>query len=157
MLFNCKGRKNIVYSPSKQKNNYLCITMSSVRLDKFLWSIRLFKTRSDAADAARNNRVLINDAYAKPSREVKIGDRLSVRKGLVTYSYIVKELLSSRVGAKLVADYVTETTPQSELDKLNQPRETIFVQRDRGTGRPTKRDRREIDELIESMQEGATL
>ncbi|MFR9652176.1 MAG: S4 domain-containing protein [Rikenellaceae bacterium] len=127
--------------------------MSSVRLDKYLWSIRLFKTRSDAADAARNNRVLINDAYAKPSREVKIGDHLSVRKGLVTYSYIVKELLSSRVGAKLVADYIIDTTPQSELDKLNQPRETIFVQRDRGTGRPTKRDRREIDELIESMQE----
>lgn len=127
--------------------------MSSVRLDKFLWSIRLFKTRSDAADAARNNRVLINDAYAKPSREVKIGDRLSVRKGLITYSYIVKELLSSRVGAKLVADYIIDTTPQSEIDKLNQPRETIFVQRDRGTGRPTKRDRREIDELIESMQE----
>ncbi len=127
--------------------------MSSVRLDKYLWSIRLFKTRSDAADAIRNNRVLINDAYAKPSREVKIGDHLSVRKGLVVYSYIVKELLSSRVGAKLVADYIIDTTPQSELDKLNQPRETIFVQRDRGTGRPTKRDRREIDELIESMQE----
>ena len=67
-----------------------------VRLDKYLWAVRIFKTRSDAADAVRNNRVLVNDAYAKPSREVKVGDRISVKRTLVTYSYLVKDLVSDR-------------------------------------------------------------
>ncbi len=125
--------------------------MSEVRLDKYLWAVRIFKTRSDAADAARNNRVLINDAYSKPSREVKVGDVITVKKMPVIYTFRVKELVSSRLGAKLVPDYCQNITPQAELDKLLTPRETIFIARDRGTGRPTKRDRREIDDLMEDM------
>ncbi len=125
--------------------------MQDVRLDKYLWAVRIFKTRSDAADAIRNNRVLVNDAYAKPSREVKTGDRLTVKKNNIQYSYQVIELVSSRQGAKNVAPYCIDTTPQSELNKLNRPKETIFVTRDPGTGRPTKRDRRELDNLYEEL------
>ena len=125
--------------------------MSEVRLDKYLWAVRVFKTRSDAADAIRNNRVLVNNAYAKPSREVQVGDIISVKKMPVTYSYKVLELVCSRQGAKLVPQYCLNITPQEELDKLSTPRETIFVFRERGTGRPTKKERREIDALMEGM------
>ena len=109
--------------------------MSDIRLDKYLWAVRIFKTRSDAADAIRQNRVMVNDAYAKPSREVKVGDMVSVRRERVTYSCL-------------------NCTPQEELDKLNVPHETIFVFRDRGTGRPTKKERRDIDALMEGFYFG---
>ena len=125
--------------------------MSDVRLDKYLWAVRVFKTRSDAADAIRNNRVLVNDAYAKPSREVKEGDIISVKKMPVTYQYKVLELVSSRQGAKNVPQYCLNITPQEELDKLTVPRETVFVFRERGTGRPTKKERREIDALMDGF------
>ena len=125
--------------------------MSEVRLDKYLWAVRVFKTRSDAADAIRNNRVLVNDAYAKPSREVKEGDIISVKRMPVTYRYKVLELVSSRQGAKNVPQYGLNITPQEELDKLTVPRETIFVFRERGTGRPTKKERREIDALMDGF------
>ena len=125
--------------------------MSDIILDKYLWAVRIFKTRSDAADAIRQNRVLVNDAYAKPSREVKVGDSISVRRERVTYSYKVLELVSSRQPAKNVPLYCLNTTPQEELDKLNVPHETIFVFRDRGTGRPTKKERRDIDALIDGF------
>lgn len=125
--------------------------MDDIRLDKYLWAVRIFKTRSDAADAVRNNRVTVNNSYAKPSREVKIGDIIAVRRQAVTYQYKVLDLVSSRQGAKLVPQYCLDITPQEELDKLNAPRETIFVFRDRGTGRPTKKERRELDSLMEGM------
>ena len=122
-----------------------------VRLDKYLWAVRVFKTRSDAADAIRNNRVMVNNAYAKPSREVKEGDIISVKKMPVTYQYKVLELVSSRQGAKNVPQYCQNITPQEELDKLTVPRETVFVFRERGTGRPTKKERREIDALMDGF------
>ena len=125
--------------------------MSEVRLDKYLWAVRVFKTRSDAADAIRNNRVLVNDAYAKPSREVKQGDVIAVKKQPVTYQYKALELVSSRQGAKNVPQYCLNITPQEELDKLTIPRETVFVFRERGTGRPTKKERREIDALMDGF------
>ena len=125
--------------------------MSEVRLDKYLWAVRVFKTRADAADAIRNNRVLVNDAYAKPSREVKQGDVIAVKKQPVTYQYKVLELVSSRQGAKNVPQYCLNITPQEELDKLTIPRETVFVFRERGTGRPTKKERREIAALMDGF------
>ena len=125
--------------------------MSEVRLDKYLWAVRVFKTRSDAADAIRNNRVMVNNAYAKPSREVKEGDIISVKRMPVTYQYKVLELVSSRQGAKNVPQYCLNITPQEELDKLTVPRETVFVFRERGTGRPTKKERREIDALMDGF------
>lgn len=111
----------------------------SVRIDKWLWAVRIFKTRSDAAEACRNNRVTINDAYTKPSRDVKTGDIVSVKKLPVTWTFRVLEPISNRQPAKNVPMYAENITPQEELDKLNVPRETIFIQRDRGTGRPTKK------------------
>ena len=125
--------------------------MSDVRLDKYLWAVRVYKTRSDAADAIRNNRVMVNNAYAKPSREVQVGDIITVKKMPVTYSYKVLDLVSSRQGAKNVPTYCLNITPQEELDKLSVPRETVFVFRERGTGRPTKKERREIDALMDGF------
>ena len=101
--------------------------MEAIRLDKYLWAVRIFKTRSDAAEAIRQNRVLVNDAYAKPSREVRIGDRIAVKRMPVTYLFEVVGYVSSRQPAKNVPDYCRNITPQSELDKLNIPRETVFV------------------------------
>ena len=124
---------------------------TSIRIDKWLWAVRIFKTRSDAAEACRTNRVTVAGSYTKPSREIKVGDVITVRKTIVTYSYRVLALVSSRVGAKLVPEYAENITPQSELDKLNMPRETIFILRDRGTGRPTKRERRQIDSLMDEF------
>lgn len=125
--------------------------MDDIRLDKYLWAVRVFKTRSDAAEAIRNNRVLVNDGYCKPSREVKVGDEISVKRMPVVYRYRVVGLVSSRQPAKNVPDYCVNITPEDELAKLSAPRETIFVFRDRGTGRPTKKERREIDALMEGM------
>lgn len=127
--------------------------MDTVRIDKYLWAVRIFKTRSEAAEAVRGNRVSVNGSTVKPSREVKAGETISVRKAMVTYSYRVVEPVAARQPAKEVPRYCENTTPQSELDKLNIPRETIFVFRERGTGRPTKKERREIDSMMEEMYE----
>lgn len=124
---------------------------STVRLDKWLWAVRIFKTRSDAADACRTNKVLVNGSYVKPSREVRVGDTVTVKKMPVVYTYRVVALVSSRQRAKEVPNYAENLTPQEELDKLFVPKLTIFVQRDRGTGRPTKRERREIDSLMDEI------
>ena len=102
-------------------------------------------------DAVRNNRVLVNGSYAKPSREVREGDIITVKRMPVTYQYKVLDLVSSRQPAKNVPSYCLNITPQEELDKLTVPRETIFVFRERGTGRPTKKERREIDALMEGF------
>lgn len=118
-----------------------------VRIDKYLWAIRAFKTRSEAADACKGNRVKVNDADAKPSKMIRIGDRIEVRKAAIHYTYRVTGLIENRVGAQLVPQYAENLTPQSELDKLKAPVETFFVKRDRGTGRPTKKDRRTIEAM----------
>lgn len=128
--------------------------MDEIRLDKYLWAVRVFKTRSDAADAIRSNKVTVNGAYAKPSREVKTGDLIAVRKLQITWTYKVLDPVSSRQPAKNVASYILNVTPQEELDKLNVPRETVFVFRERGAGRPTKKDRREIDSLLDEVYFG---
>ena len=124
---------------------------SGVRIDKYLWSVRIYKTRSDAADACKLNRVLVGGAYCKPSYEVKIGDILSIKKTPVTYTFRVLEFVTSRQGAKNVPQYIENLTPQSELDKLHPPRETIFISRELGSGRPTKKERREIDALMDDL------
>ncbi len=122
-----------------------------VRIDKFLWSIRVFKTRSDAAEACRTGKVSVGGANAKSSKAVKAGDVISVRKGPIRYEYLVLCPIDKRQGAQLVPNYATNITPQSELDKLVAPNETIFLKRDRGAGRPTKRERREIDSLLDGF------
>ncbi len=124
---------------------------TEVRIDKFLWSIRVFKTRSDAAEACRTGKVSVGGANAKSSKTVKAGDVISVRKGPIKYEYLVICPIDKRQGAQLVPNYATNITPQSELDKLLAPNEVIFLKRDRGAGRPTKRERREIDSLLEGF------
>ena len=124
-----------------------------LRLDKYLWCIRVFKPRSAATDACKGNKVQVNGVVSKPSKEVKPGDLLVVRKGPVELSYRVKAALHSRVGAALVPEYAENLTPESELDKLHAPTETFFVKRDKGSGRPTKKDRRTLDALWEAMDE----
>lgn len=119
-----------------------------MRVDKWLWAMRIYKTRSIATDACRNNRILVNGQLVKAAREVKAGDEVRVRKMPVVYSYKIIDLPKSRQGAANVPLFMRNTTPQSELDKLDQ-KIAVFVKRDRGTGRPTKKERREIDFLMD--------
>lgn len=129
----------------------ITITMDNVRIDKYLWAIRVFKTRSEAAEACRTGKVFVNGAQTKSSREIKAGDSIEVRKGAIHYSYTVIEPVDKRQGAKLVDQYAENTTPQSELDKIIAPVETIFLKRERGSGRPTKKERRDIDRLMDGF------
>ena len=121
------------------------------RIDKYLWAIRVFKTRTDATDACKGGKVRLNGNDVKPSRTVACGDIINVRKGAVLYSYKVVATIEKRVGAKLVPEYAENITPQDELDKLRHPVETFFLKRDPGTGRPTKRDRRQMELLWDSL------
>ena len=125
------------------------------RIDKYLWAIRVFKTRSEATDACKGGKIKLNGADAKPSKAVRPGDTVRARKGAVTYTYRVIEPIEKRQGAKLVSQYAENITPQSELDKLKAPVETFFLKRDRGTGRPTKKDRRQMDSLWDALNFGA--
>jgi len=120
--------------------------MEKVRLDKWLWSVRIFKTRTIAADACSKGRVLVNSMQAKPSKEISGSEIITVRKPPVIYTYKIKNLISNRLPAKLVADYIEDLTSVEELNKLK-INETFFIKRDRGTGRPTKKERRTIDKL----------
>jgi len=121
--------------------------MDIVRIDKFLWSVRIYKTRTIAAEECGKHRVLINGAEVKPSRHVKAGDRLTVKKLPVVYTYEIIQLIDKRQPASLVKNYITDTTPQDELDKAEINRVTAYIQRDRGAGRPTKKERRNIEKM----------
>ncbi len=121
--------------------------METVRIDKWLWAVRLYKSRSLAAEACRKGQIWVNGQECKASREIRIGDKVTVRKMPVFYNYEVKQLAHNRMGAKLVTEYFEDQTSMEELDKLK-IKETIFVKRDRGAGRPTKKERRQIDDLM---------
>jgi len=122
------------------------------RIDKWLWCVRLFKTRSTAADACKSGRIFVNDMQAKPSREVKPGDEVSVRKMPAVYRFKVIDLPRSRQPAREVENYMKNITPAGELEKVELARlGQGFMQRDRGAGRPTKRERREIDGLVDEF------
>ncbi len=123
----------------------------AIRIDKWLWAVRVYKTRTDATEACRNGRIGINGSVGKPSKEVKTGDVVTVRKNPVTYTIRVLELVQNRQPARNVPLYAENITPQEELDKLKMNSYTGFGVRDRGAGRPTKRDRREVDELMEEL------
>ena len=125
--------------------------MDSVRADKYLWAIRAFKTRSEAADACNGGKVKCGGANVKASKVVKPGDVLEVRKGPVVYTYRVLKLTESRMGAQLVPEFAENLTPEQELAKLHAPVQTISIRRDKGSGRPTKKDRRQIEELMDSL------
>jgi len=118
------------------------------RIDKWLWAARIFKTRTLAADACKNGRVAVNDVSVKPSRMVKVGDVVSVRKAPVTYSFRLLKPIEQRVGAKLLPEVYENVTPQEQYDLLEMTRISGFIDRARGTGRPTKKDRRQIDAFL---------
>ena len=117
------------------------------RIDKWLWAVRIFKTRTLAADACKNNRVTINGTTVKPSRMVKDGDEVGVRKPPITYSFRVKQAIEKRVGAKMLPDIIENITPPEQYQLLEMNRISGFVNRAKGLGRPTKKDRRAIDDF----------
>lgn len=128
--------------------------MNEVRVDKWLWAMRVFKTRTVATEACKKGRVYIGNVIAKPSRTVKVGDIVNVRKPPVTYSFKVLALTQNRLGAKLVPEYMENVTPKSELDLLEVVKISGFIDRRKGLGRPTKREGRELAEFTESMSDG---
>ena len=121
--------------------------MDDLRIDKFLWAVRLYKTRSLSAEAIKSGQVLLNDRRVKPAQTIEPGDVVRVKRNPIQRSYRVKEVLKRRVGAKLVDRYIEECTPQSELDKLEAVRMMPGFDRPRGAGRPTKKERRDLDNL----------
>ena len=123
--------------------------MNDERIDKWLWAMRVFKTRSIATDACKKGRVMMGGVAVKPSRSVKVGDVVDVRKPPVTFSFRVKALSPGRLGARLVPDHLENITPQSQYDLLEMTRISGFVDRRKGLGRPTKRDTREMSRFRE--------
>ena len=119
-----------------------------IRVDKWLWAVRIYKTRNQATEACKKGRILIREQPVKPSRVLRVNDIVQVKRPPVIYSYKVTGLLSKRLSARLVQDYVENITPESELQKLK-VRETFFISRDKGSGRPTKKERRTMDKLRE--------
>lgn len=122
--------------------------MSEVRIDKFLWAMRIYKTRSIATDACKNGRITMNGVQLKPSRTFHVGDTFSVRKGPITYTYRILQLCQNRLGAKMVPEYIRDITAPEQLELLELARLAGQSGRDRGTGRPTKKDRREIETFM---------
>ena len=123
--------------------------MNEARIDKWLWAARIFKTRSIAADACKNGRVTFNGMNMKPSRTIKEGDVVSVKKPPVIYSFKVLKTIEQRVGAKLIPEIYENVTEAKQYELLEMSRISGFVDRARGTGRPTKKDRRQIDAFID--------
>lgn len=124
------------------------------RIDKWLWAARIFKTRSIAADACKNGRVTINGANAKPARMVKVGETVSVKKPPITYSFKVKKAIEQRVGAKLLEEIYENVTDPKQYELLQMSRISGFVDRAKGTGRPTKKDRRAMDAFVDPVTFG---
>lgn len=123
----------------------------SARIDKWLWAARIYKTRSMASDAIKNNRVTVDGAPIKPSRNVKAGEVVSVKKPPIVYSFKVLAPLEQRVGAKLLPQVYENVTDPKQYELLEMSRISGFVDRARGTGRPTKKDRRAIDAFTEPI------
>ena len=123
---------------------------SEARIDKWLWAARIYKTRTLASDACKNGRITINGALAKPSRTVKVGDQVGVKKSPITYSFRVLQTIEKRVGAKVLPEVFENVTPPEQYDVLEMNRISGFVDRARGTGRPTKKDRRALDDFAET-------
>ena len=125
--------------------------MEEARIDKWLWASRIFKTRTIAVDACKNGRVTIEGVNVKPSRMVKVGETVSVRKPPITYSFRILKTIEQRVGEKLLPEIYENVTAPEQYELLEMTRISGFVDRARGTGRPTKKDRRSLDAFINDM------
>lgn len=128
--------------------------MNEARIDKWLWASRIFKTRSIAADACKNGRVTIGGMNVKPSRLVKVGEVVDVKKPPITYSFRVLKCIEQRVGAKLVPEIYENVTDPKQYEILEMSRISGFIDRARGTGRPTKKERRQMDAFVEPTMFG---
>ncbi len=125
--------------------------MEEVRIDKWLWAVRIFKTRTIAVEACKKGRVMIDDVTIKPSRNVRAGDVIQVRKPPVTYSFKVLALADKRMGAKMVPQFMENVTSPDQYELLELNKISGFVDRQRGTGRPTKKERRDLDQFAGSI------
>ena len=121
--------------------------MSEARIDKWMWAVRIFKTRTIAAEACKKGRVMLNGTQANAARMVKPGDVNQVKKPPITYSFKVLQTIEKRVGAKLVAEMMENVTTPDQYELLELSRVSGFINRAKGTGRPTKKDRRELEEF----------
>lgn len=119
-----------------------------IRIDKWLFAVRLYKTRSLASEECRKGKVTINGMNVKPSREIKEGETIQLRRPPITRSYKVIALTENRMSAKLVPEFMVETTPSSELEILEIQKNMSIYNRERGTGRPTKKERRDLDDFF---------
>jgi ribosome-associated heat shock protein Hsp15 len=124
-------------------------TKNEVRIDKWLWAVRLFKTRTIAIEACKKGRITIKGVTVKPSRMIKAGDVIEVRRPPVTYSFEVLNLAGNRMGAKLVPEFMRDVTLPSQLEILELSKMNGFIDRARGTGRPTKKDRRDLEQFTD--------
>lgn len=120
------------------------------RIDKWLWAVRIYKTRSIAAEACKKGHISIGDRTVKPAHMVRVGDVVLVKKSPITYSFRVLKAAENRVGAKLVPELMENITPQEQYEILEMSKISGFIDRQRGTGRPTKKERREIDSFIDN-------
>lgn len=127
---------------------------TEARIDKWLWAARIYKTRSIAADAIKNGRVTIGGTNVKPSRTVKAGDVVNVKKPPVTYAFKILKPIEQRVGAKLIPEIYENVTDPKQYELLEMSRISGFVERARGTGRPTKKDRRAMDTFVDPVMFG---
>lgn len=125
--------------------------MEEVRIDKWLWAVRIFKTRTIATEAVKKGRVVIDAVSVKPSRNVHVGDVIQVKKPPITYSFKVLGLADKRMGAKLVPQFMENITPPEQYEILELNKISGFVDRQRGTGRPTKKERRDLEDFTDSM------
>ncbi len=121
----------------------------ALRLDKYVWCVRLAKTRSQASELITKGKIKLNDSTVKPSREPKVGDTISFLKSTAVYSYKIIQLLDNRIGAKLVEEYIIDITPDSEKEKYKLYTLTQSVYRENGSGKPTKKDRRDINDFYD--------
>lgn len=124
---------------------------AEVRIDKWLWAVRIFKSRTIAVEACKKGRVSINNVTIKPSRMIKAGDVIQVRKPPITYSFKVLQLAERRMGAKLVPEYMENVTTADQYEILELQKISGFVDRQKGTGRPTKKDRRSLEDFTDPM------
>ena len=134
---------------SKLKSKNIDCMAEQARIDKWLWAVRIYKTRSIAAEACKKGHISIGDRTAKPAHNVRVGDIVNVKKAPVTYSFKVLQCAEHRVGAKLVPELMENVTPQEQYELLEMSRMSGFVGRARGTGRPTKKERRDLDMFVE--------
>ena len=134
---------------SKLKSENIDFMAEQARIDKWLWAVRIYKTRSIAAEACKKGHVSIGDRTAKPAHNIRVGDIVNVKKAPVTYSFRVLKCAENRVGAKLVPELMENITSQEQYEILEMSRMSGFVGRARGTGRPTKKERRDLDQFVE--------